>query len=348
MPLIALILSPFTFIYYLVTRFRNHLFNIGYKRSFKFETRVIGVGNLSVGGTGKSPMVEYLIRLLSSENQVVTLSRGYGRRSKGFRIATDDDNAQSLGDEPYQFFLKYQQQVKVAVGEERALAIPEILFKYPETDVILLDDAYQHRTVKPNLNILLMDFNKPFYRDFVLPGGRLREPRIGAKRADVIVVTKCPPDLSTDQMALVNGKLDKYKNDKAPVFFSAITYQSPIAIMGSKMCEWQPNVFLLAGIANPLPFESYVTTQFNLVGKKYFKDHHEYRPKDLQEIGLSLQQMSSKNLVILTTEKDMVKLLSPALQAEIKDLPIFYLPIQSYFLKNGHIFDGIIKTAIED
>ncbi len=348
MPLIALILSPFTLIYYLISRFRNHLYNIGYKRSFSFETNVIAVGNLSVGGTGKSPMVEYIIRLLSKDNKLATLSRGYGRKTKGFRIANETDNASTLGDEPFQFYLKHKGQVKVTVGEERALAIPEILFEFPETDVILLDDAYQHRSVKPNLNILLTDYNKPLYSDFVLPSGRLREPRSGANRADIIVVTKCPTDLPESSMTEVTKYLSKYKRETTPVFFSAISYHTPRRVNESLLADWCSNVFLFAGIANPVPLEYYVKKEFNLLGTKYFKDHYDYMPKDIQQLKAQYDDLQEENKVILTTEKDMVKLLAEHLKPEITKIPIFYLPIESYFLKNGHIFDGIIKTKVEE
>ncbi|MEQ8576499.1 MAG: tetraacyldisaccharide 4'-kinase, partial [Fulvivirga sp.] len=164
MGFLGVLLLPFTFIYNSVTRFRNYLFDIGFKRSFEFDANVIGVGNLSVGGTGKSPMVEYLIKLLADNYKISTLSRGYGRKTRGFRIANANDSASSIGDEPYQFYNKFK-NVNVTVGEERAVAIPHILAEL-EPDVILMDDAFQHRYVKPGLNIMLTDYSRPFYSDF--------------------------------------------------------------------------------------------------------------------------------------------------------------------------------------
>lgn len=347
MQLIALLLSPFTLIYYLVMRFRNHLYNIGYKRSFQFDTKVIAVGNLSVGGTGKSPMIEYIISLLAASHDVATLSRGYGRNTKGFKIAKASDDAKTIGDEPYQFYRKFKDKINVTVGEDRALAIPNILFEIPQINVILLDDAFQHRSVIPNLNILLTDFNKPFYRDFVLPGGRLREPRKGAGRADIIVVTKCPEDLKEEDMAAVKHDISRYSQPETLFLFSAIKYMSPEPVTGAAISDWTQNVYLFTGIANSEPIRQYIADTYRLIGQNFFNDHHNYKPEDIRQIKKEFDQCAMEKKVLVTTEKDMVKLLAPALAQQIKQLPIFYLPIKSYFLKNGHIFDGKIKQEVE-
>src|SRR6478609_5114611 len=174
MSVLRFLLLPFALIYDWITRLRNHLYDIDYKHAIEFDRVVISVGNLNVGGSGKTPMIEYLIRLLTPHSTVATLSRGYGRKTRGFRMATTEDSAKTLGDEPFQFYLKFKDQISVTVGEERALAIPEMLMQTPEIDIILLDDAFQHRPVKPTYSILLTEYSRPFFTDFVLPMGTLR------------------------------------------------------------------------------------------------------------------------------------------------------------------------------
>ena len=220
-------LFPLAVLYDAITRLRNHLFDSGLKPSFEFETRVISVGNLAVGGTGKTPMTEYLIRILCKDFKISTLSRGYGRRTKGLRFGSNDDTATTLGDEPYQLYRKFNHQVTVAVGEDRAFAIPNILQQFPETEIILMDDAFQHRFVKPQLSILVSEFNNPFYADFVMPFGRLREARKGVARADLIVFTKCPKEATKEEFDLRIKESKKYAGNK-PIFFASIRYSLPV------------------------------------------------------------------------------------------------------------------------
>lgn len=342
MSFLELVLYPFSVIYNLVTKFRNYLFDIQYKRSFKFQTNVISVGNLSVGGTGKTPMIEYLIRLLQANHNIATLSRGYGRKTRGFRLATENDDSRTLGDEPYQFYNKFK-NITVTVGEQRALAIPFILAEKHETEVILLDDAYQHRYVDPNLNILLTDFNRPFFKDRLLPSGRLRESRTGAKRASVIVVTKCPSSVDSSNEKFFREEIAKY-NSNAELFFSRISYQDPKPVYESE--KWSDNVLLFSGIANNEKLKEYVKGQFNLVKTIEFGDHHHYQPADLNKITQEYNLLASEHKCILTTEKDMVKLIDKNIPDEFKQLPLFYLPIQFEFLNNGKRFDKIILNSI--
>ncbi|MBK5280267.1 MAG: tetraacyldisaccharide 4'-kinase, partial [Bacteroidia bacterium] len=178
--LLRILLFPFTLLYDGITRFRNHLYNIGYSHSFRFEIPVIGVGNLNVGGSGKTPMIEYLVRLFMANRQIAILSRGYGRVTRGLRFAKESETARTFGDEPLQFFRSFQGKVNVVVCEDRAFAIPNILQEHPQTDLILLDDSFQHRSVNPQLNILLTEYAAPFYQDFLMPFGKLREARIGS------------------------------------------------------------------------------------------------------------------------------------------------------------------------
>jgi len=342
MNFLGILLFPFTLLYDLATRVRNYLYDIDYRKSFVFDTCVVAVGNLSVGGTGKTPMVEYLIRLLKDDYKLSTLSRGYGRKTKGFRLATGNDTFQTLGDEPKQFYEKYGGEVTVAVGEERAVAIPFILAEKEETQVILLDDAYQHRAVKPNHNILLTDFSKPFYNDFVLPSGRLREARKGASRADAVVVTKCPADLSDDRMHEISQEIKKYTS--ADIFFSSTRYLKPKAVYGKS--DLTGNVFLFSGIASSTNFERYVADNFDLKGVLHFGDHHAYTESDVEKLIAGFEQIEGGEKCLLTTEKDMVKFLSEPLKSKMKDYPLFYLPIETYFLNDGNKFDSnVIQTV---
>ena len=342
MNLPSILLYPFAILYDLVTRFRNHLYNIEYKRSFPFETNVIGVGNLTVGGTGKTPMVEYLIRFLSDRYQVATLSRGYGRQTKGFRIAGSEDSSITLGDEPMQFFLKYEDRIAVTVGEERAEAIPNILFEFPDTQVIVLDDAYQHRAVKPGLNILLTDYHRPFFRDSLLPSGRLREARIGARRADIIVVTKCPPTVDTREW---EDNIRRYADPKAVIAFSSIRYLQPVPVLHEQPLGQQ--ILLLTGIAQTRGLIDFIKERFQLIDHLRYKDHHQYTVKDMERIKSVLKRYTDQAVSVLTTEKDMAKLRDPVLEQHLRDLPLFYLPIETVFMKNGKAFEEKVLDSLK-
>ncbi|MDH5475646.1 MAG: tetraacyldisaccharide 4'-kinase [Cyclobacteriaceae bacterium] len=343
---IRILLFPFAVLYDAVTRFRNHLFNIGNKPSFVFDTNVVGVGNLSVGGTGKTPMVEYLIRLLSEKYSIATLSRGYGRSTKGFRIANEEDTPSSIGDEPFQIFNKFK-KVHVTVGEERALAIPAILHEKRDTQVIILDDAFQHRYVKPNINILLTGYQKPFFNDYVLPAGTLREAREGVKRADVIVVTKCPSSLTIQEKNHINKKIDKYKSKDTSLFFSTISYDDPVPLHHNIALE--SNVILLSGIANNSTFATHMEEHHTVVHTFLFSDHHNYSQSDVKKVVKIYEKFKSneQECSIITTEKDMVKLDVPEFRTLLRHIPLFYLPIKTQFLENGEVFDNTILNSIQ-
>ncbi|MEL7146090.1 MAG: tetraacyldisaccharide 4'-kinase, partial [Bacteroidota bacterium] len=232
------LLFPFAVLYDLITRLRNHLYNIEYYKSFEFQTNVISVGNLTVGGTGKTPMIEYLIRLLRDQYGLATLSRGYGRKTRGFLQGDfDQTKVHDIGDEPFQYLLKFHDKVGIFVGEERAWAIPGILMERPGTEVILLDDAYQHRTVLPSLSILMTRYDRLFSADFLMPMGRLREARKGASRADAVVVSKCP--FNFDEKAIIED-IRKYIAPSIPVFFTSVAY-------GAAMSFWDSSSLVLGG-----------------------------------------------------------------------------------------------------
>ena len=340
------LLSPFALLYKCITTLRNYLYNIGYFKSFSFEVPMVAVGNLTVGGTGKTPHIEYLIRLLAGNSQVAVLSRGYGRKTKGFVLGDNTATAKTLGDEPYQYYRKFGKAITVAVCESRAYAVPCIVFENPKTEVILLDDAFQHRKVKPQFNILLSDYTRPFYDDYVLPLGLLRESRVGAKRADAIVVSKSPAVLSTAEMAQIKSKIQVYAPGK-PVFFTTIKYGEPISLNSiSKETAICKQVLLFAGLANITPLQHYVASSFDLLQTFDFKDHHQYTVADVTQLITAFNQFPGGNKCLITTEKDMVKLLDPALQELLSTYPIFYLPIEVAFLADKEKFDALVMNSL--
>lgn len=340
--LLKYLLLPFAWLYDLITRIRNYLYDIGHKKSFQFDVAVISVGNLNVGGSGKTPMVEYLIRLLADQYRVATLSRGYGRLTKGFRIANSEDDARSIGDEPFQVFRKFNDKVTVSVGEERVLAIPTILNESPEVQVILLDDAFQHRSVVPQFSVLVTDFEKPFYKDFLLPYGRLREARKGARRANAIVVTKCT---TTDSATLnqVRKEIEQVTGS-IPVFFSSLHYDTPKEIGHSNPIS--KRIVLVSGIAKAASFEKEARRLYDVHSHIQYADHHRYTAGDLKKIDDVATAAGID--CILTTEKDMVKLISPELSDHLKGKSWFYLPVKSVFLENGSEFDAVVKKIVDD
>ncbi len=339
--MLRVLLLPFSWLYALVMAVRNGLYDLNLKKTHRFPVPVLGVGNLTVGGTGKTPHVEYLIRLLQPRYRVATLSRGYGRQTKGFRLAGHADSAATLGDEPYQLYRKFAPAVAVAVGERRAKAIPAILQAHPETDVIILDDAYQHRSVTPRLSILLTDYHRPFFRDHVLPAGRLREARRGAGRAHAVIVTKCPADLGATERQSITAAVRRYARPAVPVFFTGIGYGTPVAFGNGEV--FHPDVVLVSGLGNPAPLERYVRGQFRLLAHLAFRDHHRYGTADLQRMEETLAETGGRALLV--TEKDYVKLLSPDFAGFTGRLPFFYLPMEIFFLEGGSRFDALVYQA---
>ena len=241
---------------------------------------------------------------------------------------------------------KYGKNVKVAVGEERALAIPELLFIDQSLEVIILDDAFQHRSVMPQLNVLLSDYNRPFYKDFVLPSGRLRESRKHAKRADLIVVTKCPEEISPTEMDDIKNEIYRFADENTSIFFSAIRYLQPRQIFGNE--RFENNVLLFSGIADPDPLEHYVDKKYNLLGHKRFSDHYSFSSKNLKEIAELFESIHAENKCILTTEKDMMRVMSMRDEARyLQAYPVFYLPIELYFLRNGDLCTKEINEKVK-
>ncbi len=344
MSVLSVLLYPFAVMFRIATGLRNHLYDIGHKQSTSFEVPVISVGNLNLGGSGKTPTIEYLIRLLKKDYNIATLSRGYGRRTKGLRFAGSKDSATSIGDEPFQFYRKFGHEVKVVVGEDRAFAIPNILHKHQDTNVILLDDAFQHRSVRPHLNILLTNFEKPFYKDFLLPMGRLRESRKESSRADIIIVTKCNEDLDDATQERMKDEVFAYSGSK-PLFFTYISYGSPKPFHNTEDLITS-KVVLLTGIAKPDPLEEYVSANFEIVRHFRFQDHHSYSIDEINEIKEFVKGYQEE-LSILTTEKDMVRLLDEKFRDSLLSVKCFFIPIEMDFIKNGAEFDKQVHQAIE-
>ena len=312
----------------------------------EFDRFIISVGNLTVGGTGKTPFVELLIREMKTNYHLAVLSRGYKRNTHGFRLADEHDDSGTLGDEPTQYFIKYGKDVRVAVGEDRALAIPEIIVRDKKVEVIILDDAYQHRSVKPHLSFLLNDYHRPFYKDYVLPSGLLRESRKHARRADIVVVTKCTEDLGKQEMDTIERQITHYAGKTKAVYFTGIKYLTPRKLYGDR--DFSKDVFLFSGIANSSPLEDFVEKHYNLAGHRKFPDHYSFTKKDLSDLINSFEEINSDDKCFLTTEKDMVRLISMKEDGKVLlDYPVFYLPIELYFLKNGDCFANELKNKVK-
>ncbi|MEO5891339.1 MAG: tetraacyldisaccharide 4'-kinase [Ferruginibacter sp.] len=338
------LLLPFSFVYGIFIAIRNWLFDINYLKSAAFNFPIICVGNLATGGTGKTPMVEYLIRILRSEYAVATLSRGYKRKTKGYGIAGADTTALEIGDEPMQFHLKFP-EVTVAVGEERLVAIPQLLHDKPGTGIIILDDAFQHRSVRAGLNILLTEYKNLYTRDLLVPAGDLRDARQSAKRAGIIIVTKCRHDLSLKERDSVVAELNPGSGQA--IFFTSILYADPYHLFSKKTFPLTQGIELLlvCGIANPKPFQEFLTPYAQSYEMLRFPDHHIFSIDDMEEIKKQFNGIASSNKIILTTEKDGVRL--KKFENELQDFPIYVMPIEHSFLfDDADRFSGLVKDFI--
>ena len=329
MPWYAYLLAPSSLIFRVITGIRNFLFDQKILKSFKSPIPTLVVGNLSVGGTGKTPMVEFLIRNFQNEFELVSLSRGYGRKTKGFLQASPQSTAEEIGDEPLQIYRNFEGKIRVFVGEDRVAALDKISNQSPKAELVLLDDAFQHRRLEGDFYCLLTPFSKPFSSDFLLPMGRLRESRSGAKRADLVVVTKCPETLSKAQKTAIENQIRPFLNPGVPVFFSKIGYGIPYSIVGKS--AFSESVILVSGLADDRPFVSFCQEKFNLLEVMSFPDHHQYGKADLEKIVGLVKKHRKEGPVLLTTEKDAVKLKSLANQGFLGEIPIFVLPIEAKF-----------------
>jgi tetraacyldisaccharide 4'-kinase len=310
---------------------RNWLFDKKILKSAEFNFPIICVGNIAVGGTGKTPMVEYLIRLLQDDFNVATLSRGYKRKTKGFAIADSTTTALEIGDEPMQFHNKFP-AVTVAVGEERLVAIPDILHYRPDTKVIILDDAFQHRPVKAGLNIVLTAYNNLFTRDLMMPSGDLRDVKASMKRADCIVVTKCKPGLTAAEKNAIIKEIRPLP--RQAVFFTEIVYAVPYHLFNKQpaVLDRKTGILLVCGIANPTPLKDLLMAKFDSYDMLRYADHHIFNSDDLADIKKHFTKIQSADKIILTTEKDAMRLFK--FEEDLKDFPVYVLPIEHSFLFN--------------
>ncbi len=350
--LLSPILLPFSLFYGLFVWCRNKLFDWQVIRSVKFELPVISIGNITVGGTGKTPHAEYLISLLSSDYKTAMLSRGYKRKTQGFILANDDKSLEDIGDEPYQVFSKFK-DAYIAVDPDRVDGIKRLIKEIRGLQVIILDDAFQHRYVKPGISIVLIDSNRPVYKDFLLPFGELREQKSSLRRADIVIITKVSDNLNAEEDTCwkKNFKL----NQSQKLFFTAYEHTGlkPVfennrqKIQLAELTDHFYEILLVTGIANPKPLVQYLSS----VGCKLicmrFPDHHEYTSDDLFKIQKNFEPIKSNHKLILTTEKDSVKLKKlDDLPASLKDC-MYYVPINVKFMDGKkNEFDELIRGYV--
>ncbi len=345
-----LLLYPFSLLFCMAVKIRNFMFDKGILKSVSYPLPLISVGNLTVGGTGKTPLTEYLIKLLSQKYRCALLSRGYGRKSKGPLIASGKETALTIGDEPMQIKLKFP-DIDVAVAEKRVLGMSQLLELPTPPDVVLLDDAFQHRAVKPGLSILVTDYHRPVYSDVCLPAGNLREPFEGIYRAQVIIINKCPQNFSPQQKDVILKKLNPQSHQQ--VFFSTINYQPPRKFMTdsgdlsfSKLTSLKEvPILAMAGIGNPSPFFAETKKYSSKVKTIAFSDHHDFTLTDINKIS-RITKETGPDTIVLTTEKDAIRLKEQDINTELA-AKIWYIPIELKILFNRQdIFNKTIEHYV--
>ncbi|MDX1408097.1 MAG: tetraacyldisaccharide 4'-kinase [Saprospiraceae bacterium] len=345
--LTRILLLPVSLLFGVGVAIKSLLYGTGLLSGVTFSIPVINVGNLTVGGSGKTPHVEYLIRLLSPYIHIATLSRGYKRSTKGFLLARPGHTADHVGDEPLLFSRKYP-HIAVAVSESRALGVPKLLQKLPQIQTIILDDAYQHRAIDPNYNILLTEFDDPFYRDWLLPSGRLREWRSAYKRADVIIVTKCPDQITAAQKESVIAGIRPLPQQR--VFFTRYAYRDPYQMWASDHREAisdEHEVLLVCGIARTKYLLDYLHKVAGAVKMLQYEDHHVYSRYDLETIKKYYTHMTGPKRMILTTEKDAMRLEPHYGFLKEHALDVFILPVRVEFLfDDQNRFDNTIRNFL--
>lgn len=327
-------LLPFSWIYGSIVRFRNWLFDMGLKKSKSFSIPIISVGNITVGGSGKTPHVEYLIRLLHDKAKIAVLSRGYKRKSHGYVLAEESTTMPEIGDEPFQMHQKFS-DIYVAVDTKRARGIENLQNDEAtkDVDVVLLDDAFQHRYVKPGINILLVDYHRLIIYDKMLPAGRLREPLSGKNRADIVIITKCPKDLKPMEFRVLTKAMDLYPFQK--LYFTSIDYDTPKGVFEEKQIELDKlqdyHVLLLTGIASPKQMEHDLKPMTKDITNLSFGDHHSFKGKDIDRINDAFESIPEPRIII-TTEKDAVRLReTEGLYEKVKS-NMYELPIKVSFM----------------
>lgn len=343
-----LLLYPFSVIYGMVTGFRNFLYNAGILRSEKFSIPVICVGNITMGGTGKTPHTEYITALLSKDFRVAVLSRGYKRRTSDFNIVVSSSSVRESGDEPLQMARKFR-GVLVAVERNRVKGIRKILEIRPETEVIILDDGFQHRRLSPGLSVLLCDYSKPVAEDHLLPFGSLRESRNNIRRADIILITKTPENVPPERRRFIISQFGELPHQD--LYFTSLRYGQPVPVYDNESrafnSEWNSfsnnGAVLVTGIANPALFKDHLKRTFSKIIHLSFRDHHNFVEEDMKKISKAWNQLKTPVRYVITTEKDAVKLRGfKGLEDEIKSA-LYYIPVEVEFLNNAKDeFDKII------
>lgn len=324
---------------------RNFLYQISFLKSNSFSIPIIGVGNLSMGGTGKTPHIEYLLSLLREYLKIATLSRGYNRKTRGFKMVGLADTAESVGDEPLQFKLKYQ-DVHVAVAESRSIGIPKLLIHDPNIQLVLLDDSFQHLSVKPGLNILLTDYGRLFTKDYLLPSGNLREWRSAYKRADMIIVSKCPDDMNGEDRERITQEINPLPHQR--LYFSKYEYGTPYYIFNPNSrlrLSDEIDIILVSAIANTDYLNSYIEPRVKSLRNVEFEDHHMFSNHDVSRIKLIFEHLNSDKKAILTTEKDATRLLRHRKYLIENRIPVFILPVRVSFLDEDR---EKFNTSIKD
>jgi tetraacyldisaccharide 4'-kinase len=343
-----ILLYPVSLLYGLITDIRNFLYDRGIFQTEEFALPLISVGNITVGGTGKTPHCEYLIDLLKKDFKVATLSRGYKRKSKGFMVASNSSTVNDIGDEPLQISRKFK-DIVVAVDRDRVGGVLTILEQYPGTNVIILDDAYQHRSLTPGFSILLTDYNNLITQDYMLPFGDLREKKENIRRADLILITKCPEKLTPIERRLIVKEINKssYQN----LYFTSLVYKPPIPVFpeinSPEPEESGCGIVLVTGIANALPLKDFLQKKYKEIIHLSYADHHNFSDKDLTDISDTFNSLKSENRYLFTTEKDAVRLREFINIAEPMKSAFYYIPIGIFFLNEDKVeFDNMIINYV--
>lgn len=351
--MLKILLYPVAWIYGIVVLIRNNLFDYKILKSTDFEIPVISIGNITVGGTGKTPHTEYLVELLKKHVNVATLSRGYRRKTKGFRLVEDSSTAWEVGDEPLQIKKKFP-EVTVAVDENRVHGINELLKDSKNSpDAVLLDDAFQHRSVSPGINILLIDYNRPIDKDHLLPVGRLRERKLQRRRANVIIYTKCPDEITpiTRRIIMKDVNLRPYQS----LYFTTMVYGQPMPVYLESAPKTTADgtikrpVILLSGIANPKPLQRYLSSEYAVIHELIFEDHHHFTAKDLKKIEGVFVKYQNEAPILVTTEKDAMRLRDETGLPEFIKSQFYYIPIKIKILDHeGKSFNKTIVGYVKD
>lgn len=331
------LLLPISLIYYFVLFIRHKFFDWDIIKSRSYKFPIIGVGNLALGGTGKTPHTEYLIHLLSKEFKIAVLSRGYGRKTKGFILANKNMSHTEIGDEPLQYLHKFN-DIEVAVDKNRCEGVEKLMQSDNPPQVILLDDAFQHRKIKPGYNILVTDYHKLYKKDLLFPAGNLRDIKRAAERADAIIISKSPSTLSPYQIKYIENIIKPLPHQK--IFYSYIKFQD-FSPLSKKSRDYDVNksktILLFCGIANLYHLEDYLKRKYNTVSIIRFSDHHNFTEKDIDHIIEKYNSLIGKNKIIITTEKDAMRLINSSYLYKFDDIPLFTIPIKMKFHSKNKI-----------